>query len=185
MYTQKVMDHFKKPRNMGALKDYDAVGKVGNVVCGDVMYIYIKVDDEEKISDIGFKTMGCAAAIATTSMTTELAKGLSLDEALKITAKDVVDELGGLPPAKTHCSNLAAQGLHKAIENYRKGKPEGETRDELVDEFIKIPGISRKKAETLYDAGFHSLDELKRTSQEEFKAVDGISEGDVENIKNY
>ncbi len=120
MYSQKVIDHFMNPRNKGKLKDYDAVGKVGNPVCGDVMYIYIKVKDN-RIEDIGWETMGCAAAIATSSMITELAKGKTLEEAEKITKKDIADALDGLPPIKMHCSNLAADGLKKAIENYKKG----------------------------------------------------------------
>jgi len=107
------------PRNKGKPKDYDAVGKVGNPICGDVMYIYIKVNDN-KIKNIGWETMGCAAAIATSSMITELAKGKTLEEAEKITKKDIADALDGLPPIKMHCSNLAADGLKKAIENYRK-----------------------------------------------------------------
>jgi len=119
MYTQKVVDHFMNPRNKGKLEDYDAVGKVGNPICGDVMYIYIKVNDN-KIKNIGWETMGCAAAIATSSMITELARGKTLEEAEKITKKDIADALDGLPPIKMHCSNLAADGLKKAIENYRK-----------------------------------------------------------------
>ena len=119
MYSEKVLDHFRNPRNVGEIEDPDGVGTVGNPVCGDVMSIYIKVNDD-KISDIKFKTFGCGAAIATTSMTTELAKGKTLDEALEITRQDVADELGGLPPVKMHCSNLAADALHKAIEDYRK-----------------------------------------------------------------
>jgi len=119
MYTQKVVDHFMNPRNKGKLEDYDAVGKVGNPICGDVMYIYIKVNDN-KIKNIGWETMGCAAAIATSSMITELAKGKTLEDAEKITKKDIADALDGLPPIKMHCSNLAADGLKKAIENYRK-----------------------------------------------------------------
>ena len=119
MYTQKVIDHFMNPRNKGKPKDYDAIGKVGNPICGDVMYIYIKVNGN-KIKNIGWETMGCAAAIATSSMITELAKGKTLEEAEKITKKDIADALDGLPPIKMHCSNLAADGLKKAIENYRK-----------------------------------------------------------------
>lgn len=119
MYSDKVIDHFNNPRNMGEIPDADGIGKVGNPVCGDVMYIYIKVKDD-RIADITFKTMGCAAAIATSSMTTELARGKTLDEAMKITKKDVSDSLDGLPPIKQHCSNLAADGLHRAIEDYRK-----------------------------------------------------------------
>jgi len=119
MYTQKVIDHFMNPRNKGKPKDYDAIGKVGNPICGDVMYIYIKVNGN-KIKNIGWETMGCAAAIATSSMITELAKGKTLEEAEKITKKDIADALDGLPPIKMHCSNLVADSLKKAIENYRK-----------------------------------------------------------------
>ncbi len=119
MYTEKVMEHFRNPRNMGEIPDADGVGTVGNPVCGDLMTIYIKVKDN-RIADIKFKTFGCGAAIATSSMTTELAKGKTLDEAMKITRADVAENLGGLPPIKMHCSNLAADGLHAAIEDYRK-----------------------------------------------------------------
>ena len=119
IYSDKVMDHFKNPRNMGEMEDADAVGEVGNPTCGDLMYIYIKVKDD-KIDDISFQTFGCGAAIATSSMVTEMAKGKTLDEALEITRKDVADALDGLPPIKMHCSNLAADGLHKAIEKYRE-----------------------------------------------------------------
>ena len=117
MYSEKVMEHFRNPRNMGEIPDADGVGTVGNPVCGDMMYIYIKVEDD-RIADIKFKTFGCGAAIATSSMTTELAKGKSLEEAIKITRKDVAESLDGLPPIKMHCSNLAADGLHAAIKDY-------------------------------------------------------------------
>lgn len=119
MYTDKVMEHFKNPRNMGEMKDADAVGEVGNPTCGDLMYIYIKVKDDT-IDDISFQTFGCGAAIATSSMVTEMAKGKTLDEALAITRKDVADALDGLPPVKMHCSNLAADGLHEAIQKYKE-----------------------------------------------------------------
>ncbi len=119
MYTQKVMDHFKNPRNMGEIPDADGVGTVGNPVCGDLMTIYIKVKDN-LLEDIKFKTFGCGSAIATSSMITELAKGKTLEEGLKITRGNVADELGGLPPVKMHCSNLAADALHAAIEDYYK-----------------------------------------------------------------
>ncbi|MBS7620551.1 Fe-S cluster assembly scaffold protein NifU [Candidatus Bathyarchaeota archaeon] len=119
MYSEKVMEHFKNPRNMGEIKDADGVGTVGNPVCGDMMTIYIKVKDN-RIEDIKFKTFGCGAAIATSSMITELAKGKALEEALKITRKDVADALEGLPPIKMHCSNLAADALKLAIEDYHK-----------------------------------------------------------------
>jgi len=119
MYTEQVMDHFQNPRNMGEVEDADGVGEVGNPQCGDVMRITIKVDDEERIEDVKFKTLGCGAAIATSSMVTEMAKGKTLDEAQEISKKAVADALGGLPPQKMHCSNLASDGLKKAIEDYR------------------------------------------------------------------
>ncbi len=117
MYSSKVMDHFKNPRNMGEIPDADGVGTVGNPVCGDMMTMYIKVKDN-RIADVKFKTFGCGAAIATSSMTTELAKGKTLDEAMKLTREDVAHSLEGLPPVKMHCSNLAADALHAAIKNY-------------------------------------------------------------------
>jgi len=123
MYSEKVLDHFKNPRNVGEIEEADGVGTVGNPVCGDMMSIYIKVKDD-RIDDVKFKTFGCGAAIATTSMTTELAKGKTLDEAMEITRQDVADELGGLPPVKMHCSNLAADALHEAVKDYRKKKGE-------------------------------------------------------------
>lgn len=121
MYSEKVLEHFKNPRNVGEIKDADAEGTVGNPVCGDMMTMYIKVKDDV-IEDIRFKTFGCGAAIATSSMTTELAKGKTLDEAMEISRKDVADALDGLPPVKMHCSNLAADALHEAIKSYREKK---------------------------------------------------------------
>ena len=118
MYTEKVMDHFTNPRNVGEIPDADGIGEEGNPVCGDIMKIFIKVDDG-KISDIKFKTFGCGAAIATSSMVTEMVKGRTLEEAEQISNKAVAEALGGLPPQKMHCSNLAADALHKAIEDYR------------------------------------------------------------------
>ncbi len=123
MYTEKVMEHFRNPHNMGEIEDADGVGTVGNPVCGDMMTIYIKVKDN-RIADIRFKTFGCGAAIATSSMITELARGKTLEEAMKITRANVADSLGGLPPVKMHCSNLAADGLHAAIENYIEKRKE-------------------------------------------------------------
>jgi len=113
------MEHFRNPRNVGEILDADGVGTVGNPVCGDVMAIYIKVKDN-CIADIKFKTFGCGAAVATSSMITELAKGKTLGEAMKITRSDVADNLGGLPTIKMHCSNLAADALHEAIKDYQK-----------------------------------------------------------------
>lgn len=121
MYSEKVLEHFKNPKNVGEMKDADGMGTVGNPVCGDMMSMYIKVKDD-KIEDISFKTFGCGAAIATSSMTTELAKGKTLDEAMGITRKDVAEALDGLPPVKMHCSNLAADALHEAIKNYKEMK---------------------------------------------------------------
>ncbi len=121
MYSEKVLEHFRNPHNVGELKDADGVGTVGNPVCGDMMTMYIKVKDD-KIEDIKFKTYGCGAAIATSSMTTELAKGKTIDEADKITRGSVAEALDGLPPVKMHCSNLAADALHEAIKDYRKRK---------------------------------------------------------------
>ncbi len=122
LYTEKLMEYFKNPKNMGRIENPDGIGKVGNPVCGDVMVIYIKVNNDDVIEDIKFETFGCAAAIATSSVVTELAKGKKIDDASKITNKEVVDFLGGLPPIKKHCSLLAEDGLKAAIEDYRKKK---------------------------------------------------------------
>jgi len=129
MYTDRVMEHFKNPRNMGEIADADGVGTVGNPVCGDLMTIYIKVKDN-RLADVKFKTFGCGAAIATSSMTTELAIGKTLEEALKITRADVAGSLGGLPPVKMHCSNLAADALHAAIKDFYKKQ---ETKNEVKE----------------------------------------------------
>ncbi|SHM11449.1 nitrogen fixation protein NifU [Caldanaerovirga acetigignens] len=121
MYSEKVMEHFANPRNVGEIPDADGIGEVGNPVCGDLMKIYIKVKDNV-IENIKFKTFGCGAAIATSSMVTEMVKGKTIDEALKVTNKTVAEALGGLPPVKMHCSNLAADALHAAIEDYKRKK---------------------------------------------------------------
>ena len=126
MYSKKVIEHFKHPKNIGEIKNPDGLGKVGNPVCGDVMWIYIKVGKNKKrqeiIKDIRFKTMGCIAAIASSSITTELVKGKTLDNAMKLTNTTVAKKLKGLPKEKLHCSNLAADALHSAIEDYKKKK---------------------------------------------------------------
>lgn len=123
-YSKKVIKNFTKPKNMGEIKNADGIGKVGNPSCGDIMWVYIKVaknkEGKEFLKGIKFKTFGCAAAIATSSMITQMAKGKTLEEAEKITRKDVAESLGGLPPVKMHCSNLASDALRKAILDYRE-----------------------------------------------------------------
>lgn len=126
MYSQKVMEHFMNPRNVGNVDMANGVGEVGNPVCGDIMHIEIKVEDNV-IKDIKFKTFGCAAAIATSSMVTEMVKGKTLQEAEKITNAAVAEALDGLPPVKMHCSNLAADALHKAIQDYMRQENEKES----------------------------------------------------------
>ncbi|RJR27565.1 MAG: Fe-S cluster assembly scaffold protein NifU [Candidatus Latescibacterota bacterium] len=121
LYSDKVMDHFMNPRNVGDIPGADGVGEVGNPVCGDMMTFYIKVKDD-RLADVKFKTFGCGAAIAVSSMVSEMATGKTLDEAMKITNESVAEELGGLPKNKMHCSNLGADALHAAIENYRARK---------------------------------------------------------------
>ncbi len=124
-YSEKVLDHFMQPRNVGTIEDADGYGKVGNPVCGDLMEMYIKVQDDV-ITDIKFKTFGCGSAIATSSMVTEMAKGMKVDDAFRITRDDVANELDGLPPKKMHCSNLAADALQAAIKDYKSRKEESE-----------------------------------------------------------
>ena len=124
MYSEKVMDHFANPRNSGIIENASGEGTVGNPTCGDLMTIYIDVDENEVIQDIKFETFGCGAAIATSSMITEIAKGMTVDEALDITRNDVADALDGLPPIKMHCSNLAAYALTESIKDYKAKKEE-------------------------------------------------------------
>jgi nitrogen fixation protein NifU and related proteins len=121
-YSDTVMEHFTNPRNVGEIEDADGVGEVGNPVCGDMMTFYVKVDDEDRVEDVKYKTFGCGAAIAVSSMVSEMAKGKTVDEALKISRDDVAGELGGLPKQKMHCSNLGADALHLALEDYRSKK---------------------------------------------------------------
>jgi len=133
MYTDLVMDHFTNPRNVGEIEDADGVGQIGNPVCGDVMRISIAVDDRDHIADVKFKTFGCGAAVATSSMVTEMVMGKSIREAADISNKAVAEALGGLPPNKMHCSNLAADALHLAIQDYlvKNG------READVEKFLK------------------------------------------------
>ena len=125
VYNEKVMDHFTNPRNVGEIENPDGVGEEGNPVCGDMMTFYIKVKDNV-LEDVKFKTFGCGAAIAVSSMVSEMAKGKTLEEAMKITPRSVADELQGLPKQKFHCSNLGAQALNKAIQDYLSKQKKGE-----------------------------------------------------------
>ncbi len=119
MYNETVMDHFQNPRNVGEITDASGVGEIGNVVCGDILRVYIKVKDD-RLDDVKYMTFGCGAAVASGSMMTTLAKGKTVEEAMQLTNKDVAQALGGLPPQKMHCSNLAADALHKAIEDWQQ-----------------------------------------------------------------
>ena len=138
MYSKAVMDHFRNPRNVGVIEDSDGVGEVGNPICGDMMTIYLKVEDD-RIKDIKFQTFGCGSAIAVSSMLTEMAQGKSLEEAKKITNKDVAKALEGLPKNKMHCSNLGADALQLAIKDYEDKKagikrPDPEPQDEEFEQ---------------------------------------------------
>lgn len=119
MYSEKVMDHFANPRNVGEIENANAVGQVGNAKCGDIMKIYMDIDENEVIRDVKFKTFGCGAAIATSSMATEMVKGKTVEEALQLTNKAVMEALDGLPPEKVHCSVLAEEAIKAAVDNYR------------------------------------------------------------------
>ena len=130
MYTEKVLDHFSNPRNMGDVEGANGVGMVGNAKCGDIMQMFIKVNDDGIIEDVGFKTFGCGAAIATSSMATELIKGKSVEEALKLSNAAVVEALEGLPPQKIHCSVLAEEAVRAAVEDYEKRKAEAKAKDQ-------------------------------------------------------
>ena len=120
MYSEKVLDHFQNPRNMGEIEGYNGMGMVGNAKCGDIMQMFIKVNDDGIIEDVGFKTFGCGAAVATSSMATEMIKGKSVDEALQLSNAAVVEALEGLPPVKIHCSVLAEEAVKAAVEDYHK-----------------------------------------------------------------
>ena len=135
MYSDKVWDHFSNPRNVGEIADADGVGEVGNAKCGDIMKIYLKVNDDEVIEDVKFKTFGCGAAVATSSMATEMVKGKSVNEALLVTNKAVMEALDGLPPVKVHCSLLAEEAIHAALWDYAEKN------------HIKIEGLSKPKSD--------------------------------------
>ena len=120
MYSEKVMDHFQNPRNVGEIEDASGMGTVGNAKCGDIMRIYLDIDDNQIIRDVKFKTFGCGAAVATSSMATEMVKGKSIREAMQVTNKAVMEALDGLPPVKVHCSLLAEEAIHAALGDYAK-----------------------------------------------------------------
>src|SRR5574344_915542 len=138
LYNDKVIEHYSNPRNVGEIKDADGVGEVGNPVCGDIMKMYLKIE-EGIIKDVKFKTFGCGAAIATSSVSTEIVKGKTIDEALKLTNKQVVDELGGLPPVKLHCSVLAEEAIKTAIADYLR--KEGKLTEEQIVEKCGLKNI--------------------------------------------
>lgn len=127
-YSEKVRDHFANPRNVGTIEDASGVGEVGNAVCGDIMKMYLKIDDNGIIEDVKFNTFGCGAAIATSSMATEMIKGKSIEEAEKLTNQAVVEALDGLPPVKVHCSVLAEEAVKSALDDYRRKKAEAEKK---------------------------------------------------------
>ena len=149
MYSEKVMDHFQHPRNVGEIEDASGVGTVGNPKCGDIMRIYLDIDDNQIIRDCKFKTFGCGAAVATSSMATEMIKGKSIQEALKLTNKAVMEALGGLPPVKVHCSLLAEEAVHAALWDYAQKhnitieglKPPVNDIDE-TEAFYEMPGAN-------------------------------------------
>lgn len=165
MYSEKVMEHFNNPQNQRKMENPDAIGKVGNALCGDVMWIYIKVDENEEgdeiIEDISWETFGCTAAIATSSMVTELAKGEKLEEALEISNEKVAEELDGLPSIKMHCSNLAADGLVEAIYNYLDSS-EKEIPDDLKKRHEQIKK-HMQKVEEEYGDYVEMEEEMHRT----------------------
>ncbi len=169
MYNEQVMDHFREPRNQGKLEHYSAIGKVGNILCGDVMWMYIRVEPsdngDEVISDISWETFGCTAAIATSSMVSILAKGKTLDEAITITNSQVAAELGGLPAPKMHCSSLAADALNEAIYDYlsTQGRPIPPTLEQRHERIA----AHRKQLEERY-AGF-----LEKREQQQVKGLPG------------
>ena len=149
MYSEKVMDHFEHPRNVGEIENASGVGTVGNAKCGDIMRIYLDIDDNQIIRDVKFKTFGCGAAVATSSMATEMIKGKSIQEALKLTNKAVMEALGGLPPVKVHCSLLAEEAVHAALWDYAQKhnitieglKPPVNDIDE-TEAFYEMPGAN-------------------------------------------
>ena len=142
-YSSKVMDHFSNPRNVGEIEDPSGVGTVGNAKCGDIMRMYLDIDEDHVVRDAKFKTFGCGAAIATSSMATELVKGKTVDEALKVTNKAVMEALGGLPPVKVHCSLLAEEAIHAALWDYA-------TKNNITIDGLKPPVNDINETEEFY-----------------------------------
>ena len=177
-YTEKTLEHFRNPRNVGTLEGPNvAVGRVGNPVCGDMMDIYIDVEDD-RIKDIKFQTFGCGSAVATSSMITELVVGMQLDEALKVSRGDVADALDGLPPIKMHCSNLAADALHEAIKNWREGvKPEDATTTPVEKSChprsAEVVEVEIQNLDSYEGKGLHKkLDDLSEVADERVVVLD-------------
>jgi len=177
-YTEKTLEHFRNPRNVGTLEGPNvAVGRVGNPVCGDMMDIYIDVEDD-RIKDIKFQTFGCGSAVATSSMITELVQGMTLDEALKVSRGDVADALDGLPPIKMHCSNLAADALHEAIKNWRAGiKPEDAMATPVEKSCHPIPAaVAEVEIQNLDEYGgkgfYRKVDDLSELADQRVVVLD-------------
>jgi len=174
MYSDKVMDHFANPRNVGVLADADGVGQVGNPVCGDMMTFYIKVE-EDRLADVKFQTFGCGAAIAVSSMVSEMAKGKTLDEGLAITNDLVAAELGGLPKNKMHCSNLGADALHEAIKNYRDKLAGRAPKEGRAVDFHEHEGCACPYCETALEDKDKTFCRACRIEFEECPACGGIT----------
>ncbi|MBI2865874.1 MAG: Fe-S cluster assembly scaffold protein NifU [Chloroflexi bacterium] len=158
MYSDKVMDHFFNPRNVGMIPDADGVGIAGNPVCGDLLKLFIKVKDDA-IEDIKFQTLGCGAAIATSSMVTEMVKGKTLEEAKTVTNQAVAQALGGLPPVKMHCSNLAADAVQKAIEDYEGKRGIKKSRESLFEGQGTEAGVRGGRESEAYSEHHHEIPE--------------------------
>jgi len=174
MYSDKVMDHFANPRNVGVLADADGVGQVGNPVCGDMMTFYVKVEGD-RLKDVKFQTFGCGAAIAVSSMVSEMAKGKTLDEAMTITNELVAEELGGLPKNKMHCSNLGADALHEAIKNFRDRKAGRGPRKEGTVDLHEHGSCACPYCETVLEDEDKTFCRACRVEFEECPACGGIT----------
>ncbi|NLO90858.1 MAG: Fe-S cluster assembly protein NifU [Elusimicrobia bacterium] len=161
-YTDKVKDHFKNPRNVGSIPDADAVGEVGNIVCGDALKLFLKLDKNGRISDAKFQTFGCGSAIASSSALTEMIKGLTLEEAAKISNKQIADFLGGLPEEKMHCSVMGMEALEAAIKSYQQGgKPVVHEEDADGEIVCKCFGVTDKKIlRAIKENNLHTVDEV-------------------------